>query len=148
MAGTTTEKAAPTVELQFTRDAVIALLKEARRAFENGARELYSCDDVEQLPTIAACTEITGRLHELVEHPLNWPTKQTPHGKEELPYVTVEFTRKNAPWFEWNRDNQRAFVDDLENGNSGGDPGYEVEQVYLLHVLERIVRQLDEGQVA
>ena len=145
----TTEKASPTVELQLTRDAVIALLKEARQQFGNGAHELYSCEDVGQRSTIAACTEIIGRLDHMIERPWNWPTKEIPrYGKEELGSVTVEFSRETAAWLKWDRDQQRPYVElELATGASVGEPGYEVEQVYLLHVLERVVRQV-EGQVA
>lgn len=146
---TTTEKAAPTVELRLTRDAVIALLKEARNRFLDGAEELYGSNDGSQRPTLAACTEIIGRLDHLIEHPWMWPTKEIPrYGKEELGSITVEFTAETAAWLKWSRDQQQPYVDrELATGASVGDPGYEVEQVYLLHVLERIVREV-EGKVA
>lgn len=136
----------PTTEVRLTRDAVVSLLKEARERFENGAHELYSCsNDESQRPTIAACTEIIGRVGELIDRPWRWPHKETPYGKEEEALTSIEFSPATMDWIRWQRDQQAPYVEDFDTGVSGGDPGYLAEQVYLLHVLEGILRQSEAG---
>ena len=69
-------------------------------------------------------------------------------GADPFALPGLHFTRETAAWLKWDRDQQRPYVElELATGASVGEPGYEVEQVYLLHVLERVVRQV-EGQVA
>ncbi len=127
---------------RLSRDAAIALLKEARGQFENGAHELYNSDDQSQRKTIAACTEIIGRVAEDVGRPWRWPHEETPVGKQEKWFAEFDFSPETLAWIGWDRDQQEAFVADFDSGmNGGGDPGYYAQQVFLLHVLNGLVEQ-------
>lgn len=68
----------PALGVRLTRDAAVALLKEAREQFENGACELYNSDDDSQHRTIAACVEIIGRIGSLIDHPWGDRTETPP----------------------------------------------------------------------
>jgi hypothetical protein len=59
--------------LRLNRDAATALLKEARRDFENGAQELWGMNDRTQHPVIEATVEVIGRLGGLLDPPHRWP---------------------------------------------------------------------------
>ncbi len=134
----------PTAKVELTRDAAAVLLKEAREQYENGARELYRCGDEKQRPTIAACTEIIGRMSGVLR-PYWWPTSETPVGPQDRPLAEFEFSPATLEWIRWDCGQQRDFVADFDSGMNGGtDPGYHAEQVFLLHVLDGIVRQIDE----
>lgn len=138
--------------LKLNRDAATALLKEARRDFENGAQELWraNVNDETQRPIIEATVEVIGKLAELVDSPRRWPQGDPNPWGETLPVeAEVEFTANALDWMERNRQHQEAFVADLERGEwSGSESGYLPEQVYLLHVLETLVGQRDAEAVA
>lgn len=147
MAAIATETA---TEIKLTPEAVDALVTEARSDLETGARELYGIGDESQRATIAASVEIIGRLSPFADNPWAWPKKDTPIGKEDEPFVVIAFSGPTTDWLRWNREQVQALVADFDTGAAGGDgePGYVTGQVYLLHVLDWIIRQTDEGTVA
>lgn len=129
----------PTTTVRLTQDAATALLKEARSQFDNGARELYRCGDESVHATIAACTEIIGRLD---GRPWRWPHVNTPHGREPAGLAEFEFTATTLDWIEVEHRHTAEHVADLDSGDTGGsDPGYHAGEVFLLHVLRGILEQ-------
>lgn len=136
-----------TRKIQLHREGAIALLGEARRELENGTHELFHNNDESQRATIAACAEIIGRLGQEVD-PRRWPTEDTPVGKLERWFAEFEFSEEALAWIEWDRGQMEGFVADFDSGVAGvADPGYHAEQVFLLHVLDGILRQRDEVKV-
>lgn len=133
--------------VKLNREAARALVKDAREYFENGVHELYTSRDEGQRPTIAACTEIIGRVGQLVESSWRWPHKDTPYGKEEEWFVEFAFSDETMAWFEWARGQQAGYIADFDSGVHGlADLGVHAEQVYLLHVLDGIISRHGQGR--
>lgn len=125
--------------VRLNREAAAALVKEARRDFENGAHELYNSSDVSQEAVIAACVEVIGVLTDTVES--RWP-QETDHGFTfDRWSVDFELSPAVMAWIRKTREEQVGFIDDLDGGVCGAEPGYIAEQVYLLHVLDGILGQ-------
>jgi len=128
--------------IRLNREAATALLAEARREFENAAKELWGHHahrDESQLPALGASTEIIGRLLWTVEH--SWPQEQSPIGPYDRSLVEFEFTTDTLSWLRRQRESQESYVADLDAAVDGAEPGYGASQVYLLHVLRGIETQ-------
>ena len=145
--GTITES--PTTTVRLTREASTALVKEARERFDNGAHELHCSDDQGQRVTIAACTEIIGRIAATTLSPWRWPSEQTAVGRQEL-IAEFELSAPTVEWIKTQRDEQAPYVEGFATGvNGDADPGVEAQQVYLLHVLRNITAQAESmGEMA
>lgn len=131
-------------EITLSRPAAAALVKEARRAFENGAHELFTSADELQRPIIEASIEVIGRLATVVDR--RWPQEKIDVGSryelEDERKVAFEVSPEVIAWIERTRDEQVGFIADLDDGEASHEEAdYLAEQVYLLHVLDGLVGQ-------
>lgn len=75
----------------------------------------------------------------------SWPQETTPVGSQDQPLVEFEFTPQTLDWIERQTVDQERYIEDLDKGLDGADPGYGPSQVYLLHVMRGIVAQREEA---
>jgi hypothetical protein len=134
--------------ITLSRAAARALLAEARREFDNAAQERWgglwpdeAREDHSQVPALEASVELIGKLGRTTER--SWPQEDSPIGPYDRTHVTFELSVATIEWLRRLADDQEGYVRDLENGEDTGEPGYIESQVYLLHVLRGIERQLE-----
>ena len=142
-----TQTESPTATVRLQREHAAALLQEARREFENGARELHECNDEAQRPRIEACVELIGRLAPKVEDD-RWPKRKVgPEDHkwlEDEVFVDFAFSASVMDWIAWDCEQHAGYVQNMDDGKTGnGEPGYYAEQVFLLHVLRLILDQVE-----
>jgi hypothetical protein len=122
-------------EVTLNREAATALIREARRTFENAAREVLFGDE-SQRQDLEASVEVIGRLNYEIDNGA-WP-KEASYDEPQAPF---EFSQAAVEWMDRAATHTEPFIGELEKGDCLPNSGDIAEQVYLLYVLRNAVEQ-------
>jgi hypothetical protein len=127
-------------KIELTEASAEAIRREARRELENSIGEAHLSGEenaeyrAAHRQNVLDCAEVLGSMSWA---DLHW---------EEENSQDVEFSDRALQWMRQCKEETRAYVAVLDDGEEG-DFEYNAERVYLLHVLDGVTKQREEVTV-